>query len=240
MSRINRFFGMMEQGMRTGQAGALSARDAALKKLLQGEQQAHDMAKVERGGELANERQAANLDRAQALTGKGGAFENRSLNLADDGGVSVGDKDPLTALLRAQTFNNAREDKTDAKLTRFGDRVAKANLPQSMSALANLEAGTRSLGADGKPAGGLLSNPNYEVKSAGPVANALPQFVKNIGEKVGLMPEGASQESALVQRLMNMDIRNMSGTAVSTYEQGRQNVEKCLSIGGDPELDQQG
>lgn len=148
---------------------------------------------------------------------------------ASESGFGVNpENENLMTLLSLRERQDARDDRD---LTKLGERIDKAGIPNTLSAMGNLE----SLTASGDQ-GGMLTNPDYQVKSAGPVANFLPQFAKNIGEKVGLMPEGASQEAALIQRLMNADIRAMSGTAVTAYEQGRQNVEKGMSGGGDPNL----
>jgi len=51
-----------------------------------------------------------------------------------------------------------------------------------------------------------------------------------------MMPKGAAEESTLIARLVNADIKNLSGSAVSAHEMGRQNVEKGMSAGGDPNL----
>lgn len=154
--------------------------------------------------------------------------------------VSVGDlsvnpegENNLMALLNLQERQDARNDRD---LVTLGNRVEKEGIPNTMSALANLEGGTAA-----PDKGGIITNPKYEVKSAGPYANtirSLPggQLALNLGEKAGLMPEGAEKESTLIQRLINADIRNLSGTAVTAYEQGRQNVEKGMTAGGNPEM----
>lgn len=151
------------------------------------------------------------------------------------GGVSINTPDPvnqqLNMLLRQQAMSERQDARSDRDLVKLGERVDKSGIPNQMAAMANLEQRTAT-----DKAGGMLTNPDYEVKSAGPIANALPQFAKNIGESVGLMPKGAAEESQLIQRLVNADLKNLSGTAVSTHEMGRQNVEKGLSIGGDPNL----
>lgn len=148
---------------------------------------------------------------------------------ASESGYGVNpESDNIMALLGLQDRQDARADRD---LTKLGDRVSKENIPGTMSALANLEKGT----ADKESGQGMLTDPDYKVKSTGPYANFMPQFMKNVGEKVGLMPKGASNEAALIQRLMNADIRSMSGTAVTSYEQGRQNIEKGMSGAGDPD-----
>jgi hypothetical protein len=151
------------------------------------------------------------------------------------GGVSINTPDPvsqqLQMLLRQQSMDERKDARDDRDLVKLGERVDKSGIPSQMAALANLEQRTAT-----DKAGGMLTNPDYEVKSAGPVANALPQFAKNIGESVGLMPKGAAEEAQLIQRLVNADLKALSGTAVSHHEMGRQNVEKGMSIGGDPNL----
>lgn len=149
---------------------------------------------------------------------------------ASDSGIAVNpESEGLMAMLNLRERQDARDDRD---LVTVGERADRAGIPGGLAAAGNLE--TMTAGPDGK--GGMLQNPDYKVKSAGPIANFLPQSVKNLGESIGLMPKGSSQESALVQRLVNADIRSLSGTAVTTYEQGRQNVEKGMSGFGDPNL----
>lgn len=176
------------------------------------------------------------LEMARGEAARQGLKPGKYSMAASPGSFSVNpeNENPLIGLNLADR-QMARDDHD---LTKVGERVAKAELPISIAAAANLERGT----ADAKSGqGGMITNPNYEVKSAGPIANLIRgvpggQGMLNIGEKVGLMPKGSGNEMALAQRLMNMDIKNLSGTAVSAAEQGRQNIEKGLTAGGSPDL----
>jgi len=150
-----------------------------------------------------------------------------------NGSVSVNPPDPLARLLRRESQMDRADARDDRDLVKLGERLDKGGIPSAMSGFANLESGTADVANE---KGGMLTNPDYEVKSAGPVANFLPQWAKNVGESVGLMPQGASNEAALIQRLVNADIKALSGSAVSTHEMGRQNVEKGMSGMGDPAL----
>lgn len=172
--------------------------------------------------------QTANNNEAIIRRMQAGQPKGTSINVGANS-MGINPPDQFMKNMALQEKMDARDDRD---LVKLGERIDKAGLPNSMSAISNLESGT----SDASGAGGILTNPNYEVKSAGPVANFLPQWAKNLGEKLTLMPEGSSQEAALIQRLLNADIKSLSGTAVTAYEMGRQNVEKGMSGMGDPEL----
>lgn len=175
---------------------------------------------------------ARNQAAAEDLASRQGLKPGKYAITASENGMSVNPEhdDLFTKLMMLKDKEDSRNDKD---LTTLGNRVEKEGIPATMSAIANLEKGTSD---PTKGAGGIVTNPDYDVKSAGPIANALPQWAKNMGESVGLMPQGSSNEAALMQRLMNFDIKNLSGTAVSNHEMGRQNVEKGLAVGGDSSL----
>lgn len=187
-------------------------------------------------GQRKQDSLARNEAAARADAQRRGLKDGEYSMTVNESGWAVNPENPHNGLMSLLNLRERQDARDDRDLTRLGDRIAKENLPQGMAGMANLEKGTASVDAKGKPVGGLLTNPEYQVKSAGPVANFLPQPIKNIGERMGLMPKGAGEEAALIQRLMNVDIRNLSGTAVTGYEQGRQNVEKGMAGGGDPNL----
>jgi len=224
MAITQKDFEALQSGVNTLTSNRMQAqqaeRDAELKRLLLGDQANADLNRKK--GEMDYQIQQAKSLRQELGPEVGVNVE----------GVSIQPRDQL----RAMQLKEMQARQGDQALTKVGERVAKADLPTTFAAAANLEKGTAG------PSGlGMIKDPNYEVKGAGPVANmvrSLPggQGMLNIGERVGLMPKGASQETALAQRLMNMDIKNLSGTAVSAAEQGRQNIEKGLSAGGDPNL----
>lgn len=197
-------------------------------------QQRAQAAQAERDAKLKELLIGKNLESARGEAERQGLTPGKYSISASEGGMNINPEatNPLISL-GLQDRIAARDDRD---LTKVGERIAKADLPVALAAAANLERGTA---AGGK--GGILTNPDYEVKSAGPIANAvrgLPggQGMLNIGERVGLMPKGSGEELALAQRMMNMDIKNLSGSAVSAAEQGRQNIEKGLTAGGDPNL----
>lgn len=205
-------------------------KERKLRELLQGQAQQSKIA------EDARQQQAIqnNFARSEAAARQAGLKPGKYsvAASANSMGYNPESENPL-AMIGLMERKQARDDKD---LVTYGNRIEKAGIPQAQSAFANLEQGTAK---DGN--GGILSNPKYEPKFTGPVANtvrSLPggQLALNIGEKLGLMPKGSQDEQALVQRLLNIDTRNFSGSAVSAHEQGRQNIEKGMSAGGDPNL----
>lgn len=162
----------------------------------------------------------------QGLGGKGQSYKVA----AGKFNFEQNERDPAMMIERQDARN-------DRDLVKLGERIQKSGVPENMSSLANLETGTNSTGK-----GGILTDPNYQVKSAGPWANAvrnvpiIGQTALNVGERVGLMPRGATQENALIQRLVNVDTHLFNGANVTAHEEGRQKVEKGLAPGGDPNL----
>lgn len=239
---------LLLKGADLGAQGVDAQQERSLKELLQGRAEEHDMAKqaetakqaraeIDYKHEAARAARQNTIDDAIAVRDRldaGGRGKRYNINLSPDGGVALSEAEanPLASLLVQQR----RERQNEQDLTKLGERVAKSNIPMTNAALENLETGTASKNRKGEEVGGILTNPKYKVKSAGPIANYLPQWAKNVGESVGLMPKGSQEEAALIQRLFNVDIRNFSGTAVTAYEQGRQMIEKGMSAGGDPDL----
>lgn len=207
-----------------------SMEDANLKTKLQTQAEAQQMARMNQEAALkATAEETKRNTTKQDLEGYLNKYPKTAVKVGD---YSVNPENEMNLL----AISERRDRQDDRDLVKLGERISKANIPVTMSAFANLENTTNK---DGQ--GGFLTNKSYKVKSTGPVANTIRsipggQMALNIGERMGLMPEGAGEETALVQRLMNQDIRNMSGTAVTAYEQGRQNVEKGMTGAGDPNL----
>lgn len=220
--------GYMQKDSKSLDAAAMAESEklGKLRELILGAEQ--KKAEMQQGAELKAQAVQSNRNAAEDFASKSGLKPGKYSVTASESGYGVNPESELATNFAMAERMDARNDRD---LVHLGERLDKSNIPSQMSALANLEQGTAS---EGK--GGILKDADYAVKSAGPIANAMPQWAKNIGESVGLMPEGASKEATLIQRLVNADIKNLSGSAVSTYEMGRQNVEKGTSIGGDPNL----
>lgn len=198
--------GQISQGFQSGASGANALMEQEAKKKAQ------------------QEMLTRQLDEAKQLRS---ANPESNVNVE---GVSISAKDPLTNLLRKQALENAATEKQEAALTKFGDRLTKSENPNMVASLAALEGATKG------SSGGILTDPNYQVKS-GAKTNLL-RSVPLIGgmlasgiEKLGLNPAGTEQEAQALQRLRNIDIKKLSGSAVSRSEEGRQNIEKGISSG---------
>lgn len=87
---------------------------------------------------------------------------------------------------------------------------------------------------DGK--GGILTNPDAKVMSAGTIASAMPTSAVGIGELVGMMPKGSSDERKAAERLKLEYQKAMSGMRVT--DQARQQEGQAMGwmASGDPNL----
>ena len=155
-------------------------------------------------------------------------------------GVSIGSAgDPLTAFIKGQQLKDINEDRSLRRQERFGNALSKASIPGRASDMAALEAATRS-----KDAGGMITNKDYQPKSAGPYINAVPNALMGpavaLGEKFGMLPQGAAEERRAIQRIQNVDIKQLSGAQVSAFEEARNKIAQGQSLGGDPALLRQG
>lgn len=185
---------------------------------------------------------ASPRDRFYQLFQKGAEMGAKGASQNEKKGLSLRDKIAMERLGLARR-GEARRQKEDRerKVSDISKRYEKREIPTLSTALGGIEKNTQKVGKDGKPiAGGLLTNPDYQPKSTGPVASALPAWGVNIGESLGLLDEGAGSERQSLQRLINLDLRRMTGTAQTTAESGRQMIEKGLSVGGDPSQIKQG
>lgn len=219
----------------------LNARDAALKKLLQGQAEEAKIKELVTKDQMDRKLQEDNLVTAQGIIDQGAKQGRRlSANLSGNGGVSLSQGDaaganPLVQLKMAEM----KQNQDDAKLATYGKRNEQANVPARLADFASAEKATQSTNPDGTPkAGGIITDPNYKAKSAGGFTNFIPDFIKpgivGLGEKMGMYEKGSSDEMQAIQRLVNAEIKGLSGTAVSQHEMGRNLVSQGMSPGGDP------
>lgn len=214
-------------GLRTASEQERMTREENLKKLLQGQAEAHDITKAKLENQLKEEALVKQRTNTEEMAGK---FKNRPVHY---GGVQIGGlaSNPMQQV--GETRRQQAQD--DDKLKSFGMRMDKAGVPQTQSALAALESASRSVDDKGNETGGMVTNPNYKAKFGGGLLNVLPSRFMGAYEKVGLAPQGAQEELQLASRLMNMDTKAFSGTAVSKHEEGRKLVERGMGIGGNPQ-----
>lgn len=125
-------------------------------------------------------------------------------------------------------LNRERQEKA---VSEFGKRLEKSQQPALLGALADLEKATSSAGK-----GGVFTNPQAKIPTSA-VAN-LTRKIPFVGplinqglEGVGAIPKGTEKTWQAVQRLLNIESRQMSGTAVTVFEQARQEIEKGVLSG---------
>jgi len=116
-----------------------------------------------------------------------------------------------------QSLDHARDERKDERLVQVID---KSGLPETLPA--------------------LIGAKQYEGKSHIPGINLLPNSMQGLaanikgglGEMFGVEKwKGSGEEFQKMQRLLNMDIRQLSGTAVTAYEEGRKMVEAGMKGG---------
>lgn len=187
-------------------------QERALRELLKGKEIEADANLKQMGIQADVDKQTRNMTEAERLRGKYG--EKTSVTVGD---AHIGGTDPLMGLLRQQAVNDRHEARADNQVRGISDRVEKTGLPLV------------------KQAYGAVKD-SFKGDSVGPFMNMLPKPLHALAANV----TGAGKEYQDLQRLMNIDTKNFSGSAVSTHEMGRQLVEKGLSMGGSPEMVRRG
>jgi hypothetical protein len=199
---------------KTGAESAMQDKDAALKNWLLGKK----------------------VEQLKALRADPSIPKDSDISLD---GASIRPPNEFDRAMKQNLLDQRRQDKLNAQVTGLSDRDMKAGLAQRQATLTGIEDATATPGG-----GGILTDPNYQVKS-GPIANAtrkLPlvgPLLTAGAEKIGLLPQGAEKEAQAIQRLINVDTKQMMGTAVNKFEEGRQLIEKGMSS-GDPDAIKRG
>jgi hypothetical protein len=212
--------GGVKQGMDA--MDSVLERKAAAERQKAAELAASGRQKAELEGRLANEKamadygvQTAAQKRAQAqadnqkllgeLQGKLNKGGKRySINLNDDGGISVAEQENLGAM-NAQIARGERAQKEkDQALVKYGERIEKEGLPEIYSQL--------------DKANKALPKAGEDFKSAGPWANAIPNFLVPAAESVGVLDKGATEERAALSALKALLGHKTYGASLSTGE----------------------
>ena len=208
----------------------------------------------------AMERQQADADARLAQLIKGHEVEqgriDQNFSAAQDEAARLGLDPKKVAISAGVNFRNInpeseglagllglqyrQQENDEKKVAQLSDRITKSNLPRQAANMRSVEQSTASVDKDGNPVGGILTNPNYAVKSVGPVVNMIPDGLKpmalNVGEKLGMVDKGAANEARAIQQIINVDTKEMSGVAVTAFENARNRLAQGLAAGASPEL----
>lgn len=136
--------------------------------------------------------------------------------------ASINPEDPLAKLFKMKAMETADEEKLARKTEALGKMVEKsgtANLTPALNAVYKSWQGGKSV------------SPGMNMIPTAGLQSAAANFFKG--------PEAGAEFQAL-QNLTNMQIKEMSGTAVNKMEEGRQLVSRGMSAGGNPELVKKG
>lgn len=219
-----------------------NSQDAALRQLITGkgldsENKIAELGETDRLNQGAIEN---NLRRANEQAQAQGLDMKRADIGANESGVSVRAGDSGLASLLG--LRDRQQQVQDRAVERFADRQNKLGIPARSADLLGVEAATRS--AKG---GGMLTNPDYEAKTASRVLGYTPDFLKpaviGMGEGLGRLTdgklgfdEGTGTESQAIQSLYNTQIKSESGAAVNMHEQGRQDIALGTKSGNSEQI----
>lgn len=177
------------------------------------------------GAEGAQQRQKADLDaarqaqeiaQAQALRKQYGNDANIGV-----GGIHIGAKDPLSALLRQEQMRNLQDERSRKAIQDIEDRATKAGTAQIVPGLQRGEEAIPGL---------FTSEKNVPLKSVGGIKTLAPDFAVPLLEKAGIMPKGASKERTALQELKNVKIYDSSGKQINENEMKR--IETAMGLKG--------
>lgn len=209
--------GSMAKGIDVGSAGAQKAldRQAAAEALVQ----KHKLDEESK----ATTRKASLEDLLQLQKANPGA------GIHTPEGYGVVPKDDsmqkLAYQLRKDAFQNRQEDQQAQHVRQLSEDVTKTKLPQAVSTLQRAEQAIPGITAG-----------NAQFKSVGGIKNWLPNALVPFGESLGLLPKGSSDERSALQDLENIEIRDKSGTAVSSNEGARIKAARGMFGTASPEI----
>jgi hypothetical protein len=202
-------------------------QDALLKALLTGQQASHDQsleaAKVQDQHQMdlqgAQDRQKMAEDLLAKYGGKMGVGVSKE-------GVSLTPKDNT---LRDAALQERKDKRVLHEQEGLSKRYEKMN--NFNSDLDELE---RITNTDGK--GGVITNPDAKLKSAGKVMSALPDSLVGLGEFLGVVPKGTADERKARQRLQIDYQQAKSGMRVTDAARKQEAAAMGNMLSGDPDL----
>ncbi len=183
----------------------------------------NDINKLVKAKQLEQDQRNQNMQTAQAFS-----------NEHPDMGISVG---PETVSLQPKpslgVYDLRKENQIQSKMADYSKRLEKVS--GFSSALADVEGITN---RDGK--GGILTNPGANLISAGKIESGVGSGMLGLGEMVGMIPKGTTEERKTIDRLQLEYQKSISGARVT--EQMRQAEREAMGMikSGDPALQAKG
>lgn len=233
-SQRDKFYELFGKGMQAGSAGAAQAMKshADLANMLAGKQAdlSNSKALATNADQIKSTAQARELKAAQdaqKAAGPGGT--------ARVGDTEIKGMDPLARLLQLRGLQDREENKVNDQAEKLSHTMQQSNIPAVASQMSALNAA--SAGPDGK---GVLDGGS--LKSFGPIANALPDFMvpgaealkKVTGGLVGL-PQGSAQERQAYRALQNTVMHSNFGARQTEAEKAMLQHQMGDSIGNTTE-----
>lgn len=219
---------LLGRSQNIGQQGQIDAQQQQVK----GQQGLADIAAQ---GEQARQTQASGTEQKKALQQSeiGNVKDLRSFlgpkNAYKVGDTSIAPKEesPMVDMRREKQV----EDKTEHLSKRY------ENHGDFLSSLNEIEGLTASKDAQGnKIGGGIITNPEAQLKSTGKMLSAVPTSMIGLAEMVGGAPKGSAEERKALDRLKLNYQKSMTGLRTTDATRQAENAAMGYIASGDPSL----
>lgn len=198
------------------------ASDSALKQKQLEAQQQFELQKQAKEHELKQTGAKQNLGMALEAIKSGQIPEGAGITLgADSASVT---RQPTLGMYDLKKEQMDRRGQAD-----YSKRLEKTT--GFSSALQDIEGLTNRSGK-----GGILTNPEEKLQSAGAIKSAVPTSMLGIGEAVGLVPKGSAEERKALERLQLEYQKSMTGARTSEDMSRREKQAMGWITSGDPDL----
>lgn len=144
-------------------------------------------------------------------------------------GVKIGDTalTPKDTAMADQRAENMKEKQQEGLSKRYEKTNGFASALQDIENLTNkANNGT----------GGIVSNPNATMSSAGKMMSSVPTSLIGVGEMLGAVPKGASEERKALERLKLEYQKSMTGARTSAQMAQQEGQAMGWMASGDPQL----
>ena len=169
--------------------------------------QTHDMSKLAEQEAQGIRETDRNLTKSTDLLKSDPGY---NVNITGGGGVALSKQRPEINPMGLLMAQQRRENDLDRKVHQYSSDYTKSNIPATGQTLQDV---------NNKITGGIAGK--GELKSVGGWKNLIPGFAVGASEKLGVLPQGASDERASLQNLANVQIYDASGKAINESEASR-------------------
>jgi hypothetical protein len=239
----DQFFKFLSSGADIGSRAASQAQDNKLRQLLQGQQDAHDMAKLQAAQEadLQKLQTQSQLDTDASLQAEQRARDyvaaeraaGRKVSASFGKGtasISQAEANPMASYLQSQAEERRLNESKERRFQTYSKDVKP--VAKLADAVTELETSTNT---DGK--GGVLSNPNAELKSRGTFGRVL-SAIPVVGDKLNSMVY--PDETAKIQAVLNKVVAEEAGLSQTAQEYEKQKIAAAQAPGADAETVREG